>query len=68
MFASTFNLQGATVAGVNLPDRTTVGDKNTVPERTGLRTEFMVKGYVAGLYLKHNSTDAGGIKVWHCQL
>jgi Chalcone isomerase-like len=61
MVASTFNLQSATVAGVNLPDTTTVGDKSLVLNGLGLRTEFMVKVYVGGLYLEHKSTDAGGI-------
>jgi hypothetical protein len=61
MVTSTFNLQAATVAGVNLPDTTTVGDKSLVLNGLGLRTEFMVKVYVGGLYLEHKSTDAGGI-------
>ena len=60
MVASTFNLQAATVAGVNLPDTTTVGDKSLVLNGLGLRTEFMVKVYVGGLYLEHKTTDAGG--------
>jgi Chalcone isomerase-like len=59
--ASTFNLHAATVAGVNLPDTTTVGDKSLILNGLGLRTEFMVKVYVGGLYLEHKSTDAGGI-------
>ena len=61
MVASISNLQAATVAGVNLPDTTTAGDKSLVLNGLGLRTEFMVKVYVAGLYLEHKSTDAGGI-------
>src|ERR1700733_901302 len=61
MVASTFNLQAATVAGVNLPDTATVGDKSLILNGLGLRTEFMVKGYVGGLYLEHKSTDARGI-------
>jgi hypothetical protein len=61
MVASTFNVQAASVAGVNLPDTTTVADKSLVLNGLGLRTEFMVKVYVGGLYLEHKSTDAGGI-------
>jgi Chalcone isomerase-like len=61
MVASTVNLQAATLAGVNLPDTTTVGGKTLVLNGLGLRTEFMVKVYVAGLYLEHKSTDASGI-------
>jgi len=61
MVASIFNLQAATVAGVNLPDTTTVAGKSLVLNGLGLRTEFMVKVYVAGLYFEPKSTDAGGI-------
>jgi hypothetical protein len=61
MVASTFNSQAATVAGVNLPDTSTVADKSLVLNGLGLRTEFMVKVYVGGLYLEHKTTDAGGI-------
>jgi hypothetical protein len=61
MVASISNLQSATVAGVNLPDTTTAGDKSLVLNGLGVRSEFMVKVYVAGLYLEHKSTDAGGI-------
>jgi hypothetical protein len=61
MVASTFNLHAATLAGVNLPDTATVADKSLVLNGLGLRTEFMVKVYVGGLYLEHKSTDAGGI-------
>src|ERR1700677_1507346 len=60
MVASISNLQAATVAGVNLPDTTTAGDKSLVLNGLGLRTEFMVKVYVAALYLEHKPTDAGG--------
>ncbi len=61
MAASPFNLHAASLAGVNLPDTTTVADKSLVLNGLGLRTEFMVKVYVAGLYLEHKSTDADGI-------
>ena len=58
---STFNLSAASLAGVNLPDTTTVGDKSLVLNGLGLRSEFMVKVYVAGLYLQHKSSDANAI-------
>jgi hypothetical protein len=61
MVASIFNIHAATLAGVNLPDTATVADKSLVLNGLGLRTEFMVKVYVGGLYLEHKSTDAGGI-------
>jgi hypothetical protein len=58
---STSNLNAAGLAGVNLPDTTTVGDKSLVLNGLGLRSEFMVKVYVAGLYLPQKSSDAGAI-------
>ena len=61
MAASLFNLHAASLAGVNLPDTTTVAGKSLVLNGLGLRTEFMVKVYVAGLYLEHKSTDADSI-------
>jgi Chalcone isomerase-like len=61
MVATIFNLHAASLAGVTLPDTAAVGDKSLVLNGLGLRTEFMVKVYVGGLYLEHKSTDAGGI-------
>jgi hypothetical protein len=58
---STLTLNAAGLAGVNLPDTSTVGDKSLVLNGEGLRSEFMVKVYVAGLYLPHKSTDASAI-------
>jgi Chalcone isomerase-like len=58
---STLSLNAAGLAGVNLPDTSTVGDKSLVLNGVGLRSEFMVKVYVAGLYLPSKSTDAGAI-------
>lgn len=58
---STLSLNATGLAGVNLPDTSTVGDKSLVLNGMGLRSEFMVKVYVAGLYLEHKATDAGGI-------
>jgi hypothetical protein len=58
---STLSLNAAGLAGVNLPDTSTVGDKSLVLNGEGLRSEFMVKVYVAGLYLPHKSTDASAI-------
>ena len=46
---------------MNLPDTATVADKSLMLNGLGLRTEFMVKVYVGGLYLEHKSTDAGAI-------
>ena len=58
---STCNLNAASLAGVTLPDTTTVGANSLVLNGMGLRTEFMVKVYVAGLYLQHKSSDANAI-------
>jgi hypothetical protein len=58
---STLSLNAAGLAGVNLPDTSTVGDKSLVLNGEGLRSEFMVKVYVAGLYLTRKSTDANAI-------
>jgi Chalcone isomerase-like len=58
---STFHLNAAGLAGVNLPDTSTVGDKSLVLNGMGLRSEFMVKVYVAGLYLPSKSSDASAI-------
>ena len=58
---STLSLNATGLAGVNLPDTSTVGDKSLVLNGMGLRSEFMVKVYVAGLYLPRKSTDASAI-------
>jgi Chalcone isomerase-like len=61
MLASILNLQAAKLAGVTMPDTTTVGDKPLILNGLGLRSEFMVKVYVAGLYLEHKSPDPDAI-------
>jgi chalcone isomerase-like protein len=58
---SMFDLHAATLAGVTLPDTEQVGGKTLVLNGLGLRSEFMVKVYVAGLYLEQKSSDAGAI-------
>jgi Chalcone isomerase-like len=58
---STLSLNATGLAGVNLPDTSTVGGKSLVLNGVGLRSEFMVKVYVAGLYLPRKSTDASAI-------
>ena len=61
MLASTLTLDAASLAGVNLPDTATVGGKSLVLNGLGVRSEFMVKVYVGGLYLEQKSTDADAI-------
>jgi Chalcone isomerase-like len=58
---SVFNLHAASLAGVTLPDTEQVGGKSLVLNGLGLRTEYMVKVYVAGLYLEQKSSDPGAI-------
>ncbi len=57
----THALDAANLAGANLPDTATAGGKSLVLNGLGVRTEFMVKVYVAGLYLEQKSTDSDAI-------
>jgi hypothetical protein len=52
---------GATLAGVTMPDTATVDGKTLVLNGLGVRSEFMVKVYVAGLYVERKSPDADAI-------
>ena len=51
-------LHAASLAGVTLPASQQVAGKTLVLNGLGLRTKFMVKVYVAGLYLEEKSSDA----------
>lgn len=59
--ASTFDLHAASLAGVTLPDRVQVGGTTLVLNGLGLRKKFVVKVYVAGLYLEQKSSDPSAI-------
>lgn len=59
--ASTFSLRADTVAGVTLPDTVKVGSATLVLNGLGVRKKFVVKVYVAGLYLEQKSSDASAI-------
>jgi hypothetical protein len=61
VLASTFGLHAASLAGVTLPDTAQVGGKTLVLNGLGIRTKYMVKVYVGGLYLEQKSSDAGAI-------
>jgi len=61
VLASMFELHAASLAGVTLPDTAQIGSKTLVLNGLGLRTEFMVKVYVAGLYLEQKSSDPSAI-------
>jgi hypothetical protein len=49
------------VAGVTLPDMTTVEGRTLKLNGMGLRTKVVFKVYVAGLYLETPSKDAGAV-------
>ena len=49
--ASMFDLHAASLAGVTLPDTAQVAGTTLVLNGLGLRKKFVVKVYVAGLYL-----------------
>ncbi len=59
--ASACPLDAATLAGVTLPDTVQVGSTTLVLNGLGVRKKFVVKVYVAGLYLKQKSSDANAI-------
>ncbi len=61
VLAAAIDLRAATLAGVTLPDSTQVAGKTLVLNGVGLRTKFVVKVYVAGLYLEQKSSDANAI-------
>jgi hypothetical protein len=49
------------VAGVQVPDTTTVGGKTLALNGAGLRSKFFVKVYVGALYLEQRSSDPAAI-------
>jgi len=59
--ASMFDLHAGSLAGVALPDTVQVGGTTLVLNGLGLRKKFVVKVYVAGLYLEQKSSDPGAI-------
>ncbi len=54
-------LHAASLAGVTLPDTQQVGSTKLVLNGLGIRTKYMVKVYVAGLYLEQKSSDPNAI-------
>ena len=61
VLASMSDLNASSLAGVTLPDTVQVGGTKLVLNGLGLRKKFMVKVYVAGLYLEQKSSDADAI-------
>jgi hypothetical protein len=59
--ASMLDVHATTLAGVTLPDTVQVGSTKLVLNGLGLRKKFVVKVYVAGLYLKQKSSDADAV-------
>ena len=51
----------ASLAGVTLPDTAQLGSTSLLLNGMGLRTKYMVKVYVAGLYVTQKSSDADAI-------
>ncbi len=61
VLVSMFDLHAASLAGVTLPDTAQVGSTTLVLNGLGVRTKYMVKVYVAGLYLEQKSSDPSAI-------
>jgi hypothetical protein len=59
--ASVIHLHAASLAGVTLPDTAQIGSTTLVLNGLGLRTKYMVKVCVAGLYLPQKSSEAVAI-------
>jgi Chalcone isomerase-like len=59
--ASMVNLHAATLAGVTQADTIKVGPTTLVLNGQGIRKKFVVKVYVAGLYLQQKSSNADAI-------
>src|SRR5215831_21213153 len=59
--SSLVRLDAGSLAGVTLPDTAQAGGKTLVLNGLGVRTKYMVKVYVAGLYLEQKSSDANSI-------
>jgi len=57
LLAPICDLHAASLAGVTLPDTVQVGGTTLVLNGLGLRKKFVVKVYVAGLYLQQKSSD-----------
>lgn len=61
LLMSLVQLNAGSLAGITLPDTAQVGGKTLVLNGMGIRTKYMVKVYVAGLYLEQKSSDPNAI-------
>lgn len=59
--AAGFDLHAANLAGVSMPDTIQIGGTKLVLNGLGLRKKYLVKVYVAGLYLEQKSSDPDAI-------
>jgi hypothetical protein len=59
--AAGLDVFGATLAGVTMPDSVSVSGRTLVLNGMGLRTRFLFRVYVGGLYLDQKSADATAI-------
>lgn len=61
VLAALSSLHAGTLNGVTLPDTAQAGSTKLVLNGMGLRTKYLIKVYVAGLYLPQTSSDADAI-------
>ena len=61
LVATAIPASAASVGGVNLEDKVTIGTQTLVLNGTGLRKKFVVKVYAAGLYLPAKQKSAATI-------
>lgn len=61
LLALSLELHAGNLAGVTLPDTAQVSGATLMLNGMGVRTKFVVKVYVAGLYLPQKSSDAAAI-------
>jgi hypothetical protein len=57
----TLNLSAGTVANVTLPDTVQAGNTTLLLNGMGMRTKYLVKVYVAGLYVAQKSSEPAAI-------
>ena len=60
-FAAATPTYAGSLAGVTLPDSTSVGGKTLVLNGLGLRSKLFIKIYVGGLYVETKSVDAAAL-------
>jgi hypothetical protein len=61
VLASAVRLLATSLAGVTLPDKVQAAGATLVLNGQGVRTKFMIKVYIAGLYLERKSSDPSAI-------